>query len=729
MAKKLTKSKLRKEILKVFKQNPKKSFNYKQIAKLVGANTRTRRRMVIEILDELHKQRELIEIKPGKYQLHPISKHVIGILDMSQKDFPIVREINTNEEIYIPLHKLNHALHNDKVEVVIYAKSKRKNLLQGEIVRVIERTSQLFVGTVVKSEHFAFLTTNYKSMPYDIFIPKKNLHGAKDGDRALARITEWPSYAKNPIGEIVEVLGRAGEHEAEMHAILAEFDLPHKFPEKVIAEAKKIPSKITKEEIAKRRDFRNVLTFTIDPADAKDFDDALSFRKIRDGIYEVGIHIADVTHYVKPGSLLDKEAERRGTSVYLVDRVVPMLPERLSNDLCSLNPHTDKLTFSVVVRMDDNARVLKTWIGKTIINSDRRFNYDEVQKIIETGEGDHAEAILTLHKLAQKLRQRRFRNGAIAFESGEMKFKLDPAGKPTEVYFKVMKASNQLIEEFMLLANRKVAEKIGKVKQGQKPKTFVYRVHDKPDIEKLKNFARFVEQFGFKISLKSPKSFAYSINSLFEKVKDDPVALVIAQLGIRAMAKAVYSTNNIGHYGLAFDYYTHFTSPIRRYPDMMVHRLLERYLIEHKPSANKEFYEKRCKHASEMEQKAQQAEWASIKYKAIEFMQDKIGQEFEGIVAGINEWGMFVQLIENNIEGTVLIRDIEDDFYIFDEDNYCLIGEYTGKRYQVGDRVLVRVARTDLIKRQLDFELIKKLETKPVNLSDNNDKTNNQKSK
>ncbi len=727
MAKKLSKSKLRKDILKVFRDNPKKSYNYKQVAKAIGANTRTRKRMVIQILDELHQQRSLIEIQPGKYQLHPVSKHLVGILDLSKKDFPIVKALDSNEEVFIPPSKLNHALHNDKVEVVIYARSKRHNMLQGEIINIIERSNQLYVGTVVKSENFAFLTTNYKSMPYDIFLPLKKLNGAKDGDRAIARIVEWPSYAKNPIGEIVEVLGRAGEHNAEMHAILAEFNLPYKFPKEVEEEAEKISTHITDEEIKKRRDFRDVLTFTIDPADAKDFDDAISFRKIKDGLYEVGVHIADVTHYVKPGTRLDKEAERRGTSVYLVDRVVPMLPEKLSNDVCSLNPHTDKLTFSVVFKLDDNARVIKTWIGKTIINSNRRFNYDEVQKIITTQKGDYAEAILTVHKLAQKLRERRFKNGAIAFESTEMKFKLDPIGKPVEVYYKKMQESNQLIEEFMLLANRKVAERIGKVKQNEKPKTFVYRVHDQPNFEKLRNFSLFVEQFGFKISLKSPKSFAYSLNQLFEQVKENPVALVIAQLGIRAMAKAVYSTNNIGHYGLAFKYYTHFTSPIRRYPDIMVHRLLERYLIEHKPSAKKDVYEKRCKHASEMEQVAQQAEWASIKYKAIEYMQDKIGQEFKGIINGINEWGMFVQLIDNNIEGTVMIRDIEDDFYIYDEDNYCLIGEYTGKKYQIGDIVLVKVARTDLIKRQLDFQLIKKLDSKTLNLNKNQTKDKNKK--
>ncbi len=714
MAHKLDKKRIRKEVLKVFKNNPNKFYNYKQIAKIIGANTRTRKRLVIQILNDLENHKQIIQIRPGKYQLHPQTKHLIGHLDLSHKNLPVVIVENTNEEIYIPPSKLDHALHNDLVEVVVYARSKKYNLLQGEIVRVIERTKQLFVGTVVKSEHFAFLTTTYKSMPYDIFIPIDKLKGAKNGDKAIAKIIDWPDYAKNPVGEIVDILGKAGDHNAEMNAILVEFDLPYKFPESVLKEAEKIPAKITEEEIAKRKDFRHITTFTIDPADAKDFDDALSFRKIKDGVYEVGVHIADVTHYVKPGSVLDKEAYKRGTSVYLVDRVVPMLPEKLSNDLCSLNPHTDKLTFSVVFKLDDNAKVLNYWIGKTIINSDRRFNYDEVQKIIETGQGDFAQEILTLNKLAQKLRQRRFNNGAIAFESGEMKFKLSPEGKPTEVYFKTMKQANQLIEEFMLLANKKVAEKIGKVPKDKEPKTFVYRVHDAPDFEKLKNFAKFVEQFGFHISLKSPKSFAYSLNQLFEQVKDNPIALIIAQLGIRSMAKAQYSINNIGHFGLAFKYYTHFTSPIRRYPDMMVHRLLERYLIQHKPSASKKEYDEKCKHASKMEQVAQQAEWASIKYKAIEFMSDKIGQEFNGIISGLTEWGMFIQLLDNNIEGTVMIRDLEDDFYVYDEDNYCLVGEYTGKKYQIGDIVKIKVARTDFIKRQLDFELIEKVESNPL---------------
>ncbi len=712
MAKK-SKSKLKKDILSIFKKNPNKFFNYKQIAKMVGANTRTGKRSVIQILEELHRTGYLIEVKPGKYHLHPTSRKVTGILDMSEKGFPVVHVDNSADYVYIPINKLNHALHNDRVEVIINARNKKRDIPQGEIVRVIERTKQLFVGTVIKSQHYAFLTTNYRSMPYDIFIPVKKLNGANDGDKALVRIIEWPDYAKNPVGEVVDILGPSGSADAEMHSILAEFDLPYSFPPEVEQEAEKIPEQIPQEEIKKRLDYRNVLTFTIDPADAKDFDDALSFKKIKDDLYEIGVHIADVTYYVKPGSRIDKEAYKRATSVYLVDRVVPMLPERLSNNLCSLNPHTDKLTFSVIFKMNSDAKVLSYKIAKTVINSDRRFNYDEVQQIIETGKGDYAEAILTINDLAQKLRAKRFRNGAIAFESGEMKFKLDHLGKPTEVYFKKMKEANQLIEEFMLLANRKVAEKIGKIpknkRQEIKPKTFVYRVHDLPDAEKLKNFAAFVKKFGFEVATKTPKSFAYSLNELFEKIKDNPVALVIANIGIRAMAKAEYSVDNIGHFGLAFKYYTHFTSPIRRYPDVMVHRLLYRYLYENKESANHDTYAKKCKHSTDMEIKAQKAEWASIKFKAVEFMKDKIGQEFEGIIAGLNDWGMFVQLLDTSIEGTVMIRDIEDDFYIFDEENYALIGEYTGNQFQIGDKVLVKVARADLIKRQLDFVLVKKL--------------------
>ncbi len=706
---KLNKSKLKKEILAIFKKEPKKYFNYKQIAKLVRANTRTQKRLVIQILDELHKQGYILESKQGRYQLHPQSKKVIGTLDMSEKGFPVVHIQDSNDFVYIPLNKLSHALHGDKVEVVITARSRKRDVPQGEITKVIERSKKLFVGTIIKSKNYAFLTTNYKSMPYDIFIPIKNLKGAKDGDKALVSITEWPEYAKNPEGEVVEILGPSGSADAEMHAILAEFDLPYSFPPDVEQETKQIPTAIPADEIKKRLDYRQVLTFTIDPADAKDFDDALSFKKISEDLYEIGVHIADVTYYVKEGTLLDKEAYKRATSVYLVDRVVPMLPERLSNELCSLNPHTDKLTFSVIFRMNSDARVLSYRIEKTVINSDRRFNYDEVQKIIETGQGDHAEAVLTLNNLAQKLRAKRFENGAIAFESGEMKFHLDPLGKPTQVFFKKMKQSNQLVEEFMLLANKKVAEKIGKVPQGKKPKTFVYRVHDLPDQEKLENFSRFVKKFGFDIAVKSPKAFAHSLNSLFGKIKNNPVALIIANIGIRAMAKAEYSINNIGHFGLAFKYYTHFTSPIRRYPDMMVHRLLYRYLYEKKDSADESKYAKRCKHSTEMEIMAQRAEWASIKYKAIEYMKDKVGQEFEGIIAGLSEWGIFVQLIENSIEGTVLIRDIEDDFYVYDEENYALIGEYTGNKFEIGDKILVRVARADLIKRQLDFALVKKL--------------------
>ena len=708
MAKKI-KSKLYKDILSIFKKNPNKEFNYKQIAKLLGTKSKFKKETIIKTLNELHNSGYILELKRGKYKFISKNKKVVGILDMSEKGFPVVHITDTNDFVYIPLNKLNHSLHGDKVEVRIYARSSKNNIPKGEITKVIERTKQLFVGTVIKSEHYAFLITNYRSMPYDIFIPVKNLNGARQGDKVMVKIVEWPEYAKSPIGEVAEILGPSGDAKAEMHAILAEFDLPYSFPKNVEKEAQKIVKQIPKNEIKNRVDFRNVLTFTIDPKDAKDFDDALSFKKNSDDTFEIGVHIADVSYYVKENSIIDKEAYKRGTSVYLVDRVVPMLPEKLSNDVCSLNPHTDKLTFSVIFKINSQARILSYKIAKTIINSNRRFNYDEVQKIIETGKGEYAEVILTLNLIAQKLRGKRFKNGAIAFESGEINFILDPLGKATEINFKRMKEANQLIEEFMLLANRKVAEKIGKVAKEQKPKTFVYRVHDLPDLEKIQNFARFAKKFGFEIDTKSPKTFAYSINKLFSKITNNPVALVIANVGIRAMAKAEYSIDNIGHYGLAFRYYTHFTSPIRRYPDLMVHRLLDRYLYQKKDSANAEKYKKYCKHSTEMEIKAQKAEWASIKYKAIEYMKEHVGEKFEGIIAGLNEWGMFVQLIENNIEGTVLIRDIEDDLYSYDEDNFALIGEYTGKKLEIGDKVLIQVARADLIKRQLDFVLIKKL--------------------
>jgi ribonuclease R len=696
--------KLKQQIVKIFKNNPQTQYNYKQISKILNIENTSQRRKISSILQQLTKEGQLSEIKKGKYQLKSVKGKIIGTLDMSARRDGIVYSEELGQDIHISIPNLHHALHNDIVEVSIFAKSK-KNQLQGEITKIIKRNDKPFVGTIIKSENFAFVTIDDRLMPFDIFIPLKKLSGAKHGDKVIVKITDWPEYAKNPMGEIIDVLGKAGEHNVEMHAILAEFGLPYKFPEEVNIAAKKLSTKITPEDIKKRKDYRKTLTFTIDPSDAKDFDDALSFKKIDENKYEIGIHIADVTHYIKPGSIIDKEAEKRATSVYLVDRVVPMLPEILSNNVCSLNPNTDKLTFSVIVVMDNNANIKKTWIGRTIINSNRRFNYEEVQKIIETHKGDYADEISKLNQLAQTLRKKRFENGAISFDRGELRFKIDKEGKPIEVLYKKAKQSNQLVEEFMLIANKKVAERIGKPKQNQTPKTFVYRVHDAPDYDKLKQFKDFIEKFGYNISLKNDKAIAASLNKLFKDLQGKPEADVIANFAIRSMARAVYTTDNIGHYGLGFKYYTHFTSPIRRYPDMMVHRLLQRYL-DKKPSAKKEIYEEKCKHSSEMEQLAMNAERTSTKYKAVEFMKDKIGQTFDAYISGLTDWGIFVEIQPYKIEGMILIRDIEDDFFYFDEDSYTLIAHYSDKKYTIGNKVRVKVVRADLVKRQLDFQLV-----------------------
>lgn len=546
-------------------------------------------------------------------------------------------------------------------------------------------------------------------MPYDIFIPLTKLNGAQNGDKAIAQITEWPKKSKNPVGQILDVLGKPGENNTEMHAILAEFDLPYHFPEKVNEAANQIPDGITKEEIALRRDFRTVPTFTIDPVDAKDFDDALSIRPLENGNWEVGVHIADVTHYVRKGSLIEEEAYNRATSVYLVDRVVPMLPEHLSNGICSLRPNEEKLCFSAVFEMDDHADVINTWIGKTIINSDRRFTYEEAQEIIETNEGDFKEEVLCLDRLAKQLRNRRFKKGAIDFERFEVKFEIDEKGKPTRVFFKESKDSNKLIEEFMLLANRRVAETIGRVSKGQSAKTFVYRIHDQPNPDKLNTFNQFIRKFGYGIKTSSAKSISSSMNSLLHEVKGAPIQNLVETLAIRSMAKAEYSTHNIGHYGLNFDFYSHFTSPIRRYPDMMVHRLLEKYFSGSK-SVNADKYEEYCLHSSEMEQKAANAERASIKYKQVEFMLEHVGQEFEGTISGVTEWGFYVELDENKCEGMVSIRELEDDFYEFDEENYCIVGRHHRKIYQLGDKVNILVAKANLVAKQLDFALADKKE-------------------
>ena len=700
------KNKLMDQVMDVFNNNPSRSYNYKQVSSLLNLKNKGKRKMVMDVLAELERSEYLKEVQKGKYQVSLESSIVEGRIGFTAKGTGYLVSDDLQQEVFIANRNLNHALPGDRVKVRLYAQHRNKTL-EGEVLQILERGKTQFVGKLSVSSNFAFLVTASRSVPFDIFIPIKKLKGAKDGQKAIARINDWPEQVNNPFGEIIEVLGDSGDNEVEMHAILAEYDLPYEFPDSIEKAAGKIPEEISQEEIKRRKDFRKVPTFTIDPEDAKDFDDALSLRKLKDGKWEVGIHIADVSHYVQPDTMLDKEAFDRGTSVYLVDRVVPMLPERLSNGVCSLRPNEDKLCFSAVFEMDDQARVHSQWFGRTIINSDRRFNYQEAQDIIDGGKGDMKQEILTLNELAQKLRKERFQSGSIAFERVEVKFLLDELGSPTGVYFKEHAESNELIEEFMLLANRKVAEFIGNVPKDKTPKTFVYRIHAKPDSDKLETFADFVQKFGYTIDMKNNRTITSSINELLAKVEGQKEQNVVETLAIRSMAKAEYSTQNIGHYGLAFDYYTHFTSPIRRYPDMMVHRLLGEYL-EGGKSASQKKYESMCQAASDMEKLAEDAERSSIKYKQVEFLQDRLGEEFEGIISGVMEWGVFVELTDTKCEGLVHIRDLDDDFYIYDERNYCITGRSKGKKYQLGDPVRVKLIRTDLEKKQIDFVMLEK---------------------
>jgi ribonuclease R len=616
----------------------------------------------------------------------------------------IVSEDVFEEDIFIAPRKLRNALHGDIVKVYVYAKSKGKKK-DGEVVEIITRAKMDFTGIVKLSERFAFFVPDDRKMLHDIFIPLDGLKGAKDNEKAIARITDWPEDAKNPIGEITHVLGAQGENNAEMNAILADYGFPLEFPSQVEKEAEAISDVITEEEIAKRRDFRDTLTFTIDPADAKDFDDAISFRQLDNGNVEIGVHIADVSHYVKPNSALDKEAFERGTSVYLVDRVIPMLPERLSNGLCSLRPNEDKLCFSAVFELDNEANIMSEWFGKTIIHSDTRFSYEDAQEVLENKTGKHSDELLKLNELAYKLRERKFKHGAISFESTEVKFRLDESGKPLGVYIKERKDAHKLIEDYMLLANKKVAEFIAKKGKGKQKLTFVYRSHDSPKEDALLSFSQFALKFGYKIDISSGRETARSLNFLMADVEGKKEQNVLTQLAIRSMAKAVYTTKKHSHYGLAFDFYTHFTSPIRRYPDVMVHRLLELYLAGGK-SVNEEEYEKMSLHSSQMEKKAADAERASVKYKQAEYLEGNIGEEFKGIISGLTEWGMYVEIIENKCEGMVRLRDLNDDFYVLDEKNYCIIGQRRKKKFQLGDEVTISVKKVDLSKRQIDFSLV-----------------------
>jgi len=701
--KSINKKELTNSILAVLSAHPKKAFNYRQLAAGLLITDAAEKRLITEILYELKEKDALDEVSTGKFRLKAKGGSVIGKVDMARGGYGYVVAETLKEDIFVSQNNLNHALDGDTVKVMVYA-HKKSRALEGEVIEILERARETYVGTVEIADRYAFLTPDSRQMPFDLFIPLDKLNGAENGQKAIAKLTEWPRRAKNPFGEIIEVLGNQGEHETEMHAILAEYGLPFKFTEDVEEEAARISDRISEAEYRSRRDFRSIPTLTIDPDDAKDFDDALSIRPLNDGKWEVGVHIADVTYYVEPETLIDEEGLNRATSVYLVDRVVPMLPERLSNYICSLRPNEEKLCFSAVFIMNEQADLVDEWFGRTVIRSDRRFTYREAQMIIDTGNGDLSREVLTLNRLARILRDRRFKSGSVAFEREEVKIEVDEKGRPVRIYASEHYLSNELIEEFMLLANKRVAEFIGKPGDQGEKRTFVYRIHDRPDPEKLQKFSHFIRKFGYKISLKSGKQTALSLNRLLEDVRGTREQDIVENLALRAMAKAEYSTGNIGHYGLAFDYYTHFTSPIRRYPDMLVHRLLADYLAG-AHSRNQKKYEKMCRHSSKMEVLAMKAERASIKYKQAEFMKDKVGLQFEGVVSGVTEWGIFVEILENKCEGMVPIRGLAGDFYEYDEDNYCIRGRRTGKKYQMGDPVQIQVVRVNMARKQIDFAL------------------------
>ena len=706
----LSKNELYQAVVHVFRKNPEARLDYKQLASGLEVKDMGTKQRIHELLLGLEKEGRLVQVGPGKFKWNTSKMYVVGTIEVTARGNAYVASERRGEDIFIPQGALKHALDGDKVKVLVAPGRKRRS--EGEVVEVLERKKDTFVGIVQQAGQYAFLIPAGKQLPCDIFIPREGLHGAKHGEKAIVKITKWTEDQRNPEGEVVEVLGMQGDNDTEMHAILAEFELPVAFPEAVEQAAREIPETIPVEEYRKRKDFREVVTFTIDPKDAKDFDDALSIRMLPGGNYEVGVHIADVSYYVPPDSVLDKEAYARATSVYLVDRTIPMLPERLSNGLCSLRPNEEKLCFSAVFELNREAEVLQQWFGRTVICSNRRFTYEEAQAIIEGAEGDFKQEILVLNALARQLREARFQNGSIDFDRVEVKFDLDEQGRPLGVYFKEAKEANKLIEEFMLLANKKVAERVGKLKAGQQAKTFVYRVHEQPNQEKLADFERFIAKFGYRIRTSTPRTLSTSMNSLMGEIKHRPEQNMIETLAVRTMAKAVYSTENIGHYGLAFDYYSHFTSPIRRYPDVMTHRLLQRYLDGGR-SANPKAYEERCKHCSNMEQVAANAERASIKYKQVEFMADKVGQTFLGTISGVTQWGFYVELNDTKCEGLVSIFELEGDRYEFDEENYCIVGRYHRKVYQLGDQVMIQVAKANLVARQLDFLLADSHENKP----------------
>ena len=709
------------KILKILSQNANKPFNYKQLCAILELSDTKSRNEIIKDLKILAAQKVIIENEPGSYLVKAVSQdYYEGKIDMTSRRTAYFICEDFEEDVFIPTNNLNHALDKDKVKVYVYNRRRGKKP-EGEVIEVLERHKTEFVGVIDIQKNFAFVSTANPKMYTDIFIPKDKYNGAEQGDVVVVKIEDWPKKADSPFGSVINVLGKPGEHDTEIHAILAEYGLPYDFPVEVEVFAQKIDTAIHPEEVAKRRDMRDTLTYTIDPKDAKDFDDALSFKKLENGNYEIGIHIADVSHYLQEGTILDDEAYNRATSVYLVDRVVPMLPEVLSNFACSLRPNEEKYTFSAIFEIDQKATVINQWFGRTVINSDQRFSYEEAQVIIETkaatipaeisltgkeykASDEITEATLKLDELAKILRRNRMNNGAISFDKVEVKFNLDDKGEPEGVYFKVSKDANHLIEEFMLLANRKVAEFIGKQK-----KTFVYRIHDEPNEDKLFSMQALISKFGYKIDLRDKKDISKSLNQLMADVNGKKEQNLIDTLAIRTMSKAKYSTENIGHYGLAFDYYSHFTSPIRRYPDVMVHRLLQYYLDGGK-SVSAEVFEEKCEHSSNMESLATNAERDSIKYMQIKYMQDHKDEEFLGVISGVTEWGIYVEIVSNKCEGMCRIREIKDDYYTFDEKQYALVGEISKQLLQLGDEVYVKVKNADLVKKQLDFTFLRKNE-------------------
>ena len=724
-----------KQILKIFANNPFDSFNHKQISSRVGAHDKGSRQLVIATLQELAEAKILVadENARGKYKINPKNinddllpkNYLIGNIDMKQtgKAYVIPQDEN-REDVLISANNTHHALHGDTVKVLMFPQRKMHKP-EGQVVEVLKRARTRFVGIIQKQDRFAFLISDSRTMVVDIFIPLNELNGAQDGEKVVVEMTDWPERMNNPVGHVVKRLGQPGDNNVEMQSILAEYDFPLDFPKEAEKEAEKIVPPVEK-DMEGRKDFRKVTTFTIDPADAKDYDDALSFRRMRNGNYEVGVHIADVSHYVKPGTAIDREAYERGTSVYLVDRTIPMLPEKLCNGVCSLRPNEDKLCFSVLMELNEKAQVLKTWFGKSVINSDTRYSYEEAQEVIDSGAVAHPEhkktdeAILELHKLASIMRAERYKEGAINFESQEVKFILDENSKPIGVYIKESKEANWLIEEFMLLANKMVAERIGKQPEQKKgegkkahAKTFVYRVHDEPNPEKLNTFVEFVGKLGFKMKVGSRQALAHSYNNLFQTIAGRGEEYMIDTIAIRTMSKAYYSTENIGHYGLGFRFYTHFTSPIRRYPDLMVHRLLEHYLGGG-ASADAEVYEEYCRHCSQMEKRAADAERTSVKYKQAEFLSDKLGETFPALISGVSKWGIYAEIEGNKCEGMIPIGSLQGDYYMLDEDNYQVIGRRFGKTYKLGMPVTIRVKHVDMLKKLIDFELVDEEAEKPA---------------